>query len=259
MELVVLLKQVPDLAEELEIDSSGTGLARDWLSYVTSEWDEYALEEAVQLKEAGGGTVTALALDTGSVDELLATSLAKGADRAMKVGSFDRAPDSHTAAKAFAAALRGIPHDLVLTGVQAIDDLDGQLAPLLAAELDLPHVSVVTHIAASGDGKTATVNQEYAGGVVAEFEVDLPAVLGVQTSREAPRYAPVSRVRQLMKTATIDAVDAPAEAGGGLVVEALSVPQAAGHAEMIGGDAAAVAARIAAILAERGIAKTGAA
>jgi electron transfer flavoprotein beta subunit len=259
MESVVLLKQVPDLAEELEIDSSGTDLAREWLSFVTSEWDEYALEEALQLRDLAGGSVTCLALDTGSVDELLATCLARGADRAVKVGSFERTPDSHASAKAFAAALRAIPHDLVLTGVQAIDDLDGQLAPLLAAELDLPHVSVVTHIAVAADGRTVTANQEYAGGIVAEFEVDLPAVLGVQTSREAPRYAPVSRVRQFMKTATIETLDAPAEAGGGLVVEALSVPQTAGHAEMIGGDAAAVAARIAAILAERGIAKTGAA
>jgi electron transfer flavoprotein beta subunit len=123
----------------------------------------------------------------------------------------------------------------------------------------LPHVSVVTHIAVGADGTTVTANQEYAGGLVAEFEVDLPAVLGVQTSREAPRYAPVSRVRQLMKTATIEALDAPSGAGGGLIVESLSVPEVGGHAEMIGGDAAAVASRIAAILAERGLVKTGAA
>src|SRR3990172_3259499 len=98
MELVVLLKQVPDLAEELEIDASGTELARDWMSYVTSEWDEYALEEALQLRDLAGGTVTCLALDTGSVDELLATCLARGADRAVKVGTFERPPDTHASA-----------------------------------------------------------------------------------------------------------------------------------------------------------------
>jgi electron transfer flavoprotein beta subunit len=258
MEFVVLLKQVPDLAEELEIDSSGQDLARDWLSFVTSEWDEYALEEALELRDLVGGTVTALALDTGAVDELLATCLARGADRAVKVGSFERTPDSHGAAAAFAAALGQVPHDLILTGVQAIDDLDGQVGPLLAAALDLPHVSVVTHISVVSGGRSVTVDQEYAGGLVAELEVDLPAVLGVQTSREAPRYAPVSRVRQLMKTATLDVLDAPAGGDGGLVVEAMAVPEAGGHAEMIPGDAAAVADRIAAILAERGIAGVGA-
>ncbi len=257
MELVVLLKQVPDLAEELEIDASGTGLARDWLSFVTSEWDEYALEEALQLRDLVGGSVTCLALDTGSVDEMLATCLARGADRAAKVGSFEQTPDSHAAAKAFAEALRGVPHDLVLTGVQAIDDLDGQVGPLLAGGLDLPHVSVVTHIAVEAGGRTVTVNQEYAGGLVAEFEVDLPAVLGVQTSRETPRYAPVSRVRQLLKTADIGAIPVDAATDGGLVVEAMSLPVATGRAEMIEGDPAAIADRLAAIINERGLVKAG--
>jgi len=258
MEFVVLVKQVPDLAEELVIDATGRDIDREWMTWVASEWDEYALEEALHLRDAVGGRVTCLALDTGSVDELLATCLARGADRAVKVGSFERPPTTHTAARAFAEALGTVPHDLVLTGVQAIDDLDGQLAPLLAGLRDLPHVSVVTHIAIGEDGGTATVNQEYAGGVVAEFAVDLPAVLGVQASREAPRYAPVSRVRQMMRE-PMDAIDAPAGDDGGLVVEALSVPEAGGAAEMIGGSADQVAERIAAILAERGIGKVVAA
>ena len=257
MDLVVLLKLVPDLAEELEIATDGRDLARDWLSYLTSEWDEYALEEALQLKEASGATVTCLALDTGSVDELLATCLARGADRVVKVGAFERAPDSHTAARAFAAALKEIPADLILTGVQAIDDLDGQVAPLLATALGLPHVSVVTHIALAGDGRTATVNQEYAGGLVAEFEVDLPAVLGVQTSREAPRYAPVSRVRQLMKTAEYGTAAASVEADAGLVVEAMSIPEVTGGAEMISGTVEQIAERVATLIRERGIGQGG--
>lgn len=256
MDYVVLLKQVPDLAEELAIDAAGTGLDREWLSFVASEWDEYALEEALLLRDQGhGGTVTCLALgvDAGDVDELLATCLARGADRVVKVGSFEQAPDSHTAAAAFAGALADMRHDLILTGVQAIDDLDGQVGPLVATLLDLPHVSVVTHIAVAGHGTTVTVHQEYAGGIVGEFEVRLPAVLGVQTSREAPRYAPVSRVRQLMKTATIEALAAGGGGGSGLVVEAMVIPETGSSAEMITGNTEAVADRIAAILAERGI------
>jgi electron transfer flavoprotein beta subunit len=257
MDLVVLCKLVPDLAEELEIDGAGTDLSREWLNEVASEWDEYALEEALRLRDESGGTVTCLALDTGSVDELLATCLARGADRVVKVGSFDGRPASHTAARAFAAALAGVPHDLVLTGVQAIDDLDGQVGPLLAAALGLPHVSVVTHIALAADGATATVNQEYSGGVVAEFEVDLPAVLGVQTSQEAPRYAPVSRVRQLMKTADMGRIDVAPDGGSGLVIEAMSIPEVSGRAEMIEGSADAIAERLAALIRERGLVAGG--
>jgi electron transfer flavoprotein beta subunit len=254
MELIVLLKQVPDLAEDLEIDASGTSLSREWLNEVASEWDEYALEEALQLRDEAGGSVTCLALDTGSVDELLATCLARGADRVVKVGSFDGPPDSHAAAAAYGAALGGMSYDLILAGVQAIDDLDGQVGPLLATRLGLPHVSVVTHIGLSGG--EATVHQEYAGGFVAEFAVALPAVLGVQTSREAPRYAPVSRVRQLMKTAEMGTVDAPsATAASGLVIEAMAVPESGGAAEMIQGSSDAVADRLVAILRERGVVK----
>lgn len=258
MDLVVLIKQVPDLAEELEIDPSGADIARDWLTWVASEWDEYALEEAVQLRDLVGGTVTAMALDTGSVEELLATCLARGADRVVKVGSFDRLPDAHGAAAAFAGALADRSYDLVLTGVQAVDDLDGQLGPLLAQRLGLPHVSVVTHVSLDPAARVASVHQEYAGGIVAELEVDLPAVLGIQTSREAPRYAPVSRVRGLMRSATFETAAGSADADGGLVVEALSVPESGAGAEMIGGTPDEIAARIAAILAERGLARRGA-
>lgn len=255
MDYVVLLKQVPDLAEELEIDAAGTGLDREWMSFVASEWDEYALEEALLLRDARGGTVTCLALGVaaGDVDELLATCLTRGADRVVKVGTFEHAPDSHRAAAAFSGALAHLHYDLVLTGVQAIDDLDGQVGPLVATNLGLPHVSVVTHIAVAGHGSTVTVHQEYAGGVVGEFEVQLPAVLGVQTSRETPRYAPVSRVRQLMKTATIEALVGGEGGGSGLVVEAMTIPETGSTAEMINGSPQVIAERIAAILAERGI------
>lgn len=255
MDFVVLLKQVPDLAEELAIDADGTGLDREWLSFVPSEWDEYALEEALQLRDVSGGTVTCLALgvEAGDVNELLATCLARGADRVVKVGSFEQAPDSHAAAAAFAGALADVPHDLILTGVQAIDDLDGQVGPLLATRLDLPHVSVVTLIAVASAGGTVTVHQEYAGGIVGEFEVQLPAVLGVQTSRETPRYAPVSRVRQLMKTAAIEALAGGTGGQSGLVIEAMAIPETGSTAEMITGSPQAIAERIASILAERGI------
>jgi len=199
-----------------------------------------------------------MALGAGDVDELLATCLARGADRVVKVGSFEASPSSHEAAAAFAVALRTVPHDLVLTGVQAVDDLDGQVGPLLATMLDLPHVSVVTHIATGADGKTVTVHQEYAGGVVAELEVDLPAVLGVQTARETPRYAPVSRVRQLAKTMTVDTIAADAGTPSGLVIEAMTIPESGSTAEMIAGTPDQVAERIAAILAERGIGKAAA-
>ena len=253
MNIAVLIRQVPDLAEELEVADGGTELDREYLTWVVNEFDDHALEEALQLKDSTGGTVTMLGLGTDDIDEALFTALAKGADRAVKVGAVDGPVDSHGAAAAFAEALQNESFDLILTGVQAINDVDGQVGPLVAVRLGLPHVSVVTHIAPADDGTTVTVNQEYAGGVLAEFQVTLPAVLGVQAARAVPRYAPVSRVRQLMKTATLESAAVDVAASGGLTILRMSPPEGSGHAEMIEGDADAVVERLAGILGDRGL------
>ena len=253
MNIVVLVKQVPDLAEELEIADSGTELDPDCLSWVINEFDDHALEEALHLKETTGGTVTVMGLGTEDIDEVLYTSLAKGADAAVKVGDLEAPVDSHTAAGMFATALEGRSYDLVLTGVQALDNVDGQVGPLLAARVGIPHVSVVTHVAPADDGKAVTINQEYAGGILGEFQVDLPAVLGIQAARAVPRYAPVSRVRQVMKTASLETVDADADPSSGLIVQRMFIPEAGGHAEMIEGDTDAIVERLATILGDRGL------
>lgn len=254
MNIIVPVKQVPDLVEELEINGEGTDLEREWLKYKMNEWDESALEEALQLKELHGGTVTVLTVATGDVDELLYTCVAKGADQVAKiVGDFKDNHDSHSAARSLAAAIREQPYDLILTGVQAADDLDGQVGVLLATYLGIPHISVVSGIEVDPANRTAVVHQEYAGGVMAIFEVDLPAVLGVQASRAVPRYAPVSRVRQAMKTAQIAEIEATTPAGSGISVQRMFKPESAEHAEMLEGETEEIVDRVIEILRERGI------
>lgn len=257
MNIVVPVKMVPDLVEELEVDATGRALDRSFLKLRINEFDEHALEEALLLKAKHGGAVTVIALDTGEVDETLFTCLAKGADRAVKVtGNFQEGVSSHAAAGVLAQVLRSVPYDLVLTGVQAADDRDGQIGILLATALDLPHVSVVSGVELAAGGKAVTIRQEYAGGIMAELEVDLPAVLGIQAAREAPRYAPVSKVRQAMKTQKLEEIPAPAvEAGEGSTVSRLSKPEAGGRAEMLEGSPEEIADRLLALFAERGFLK----
>jgi electron transfer flavoprotein beta subunit len=258
MEIVVPVKMVPDLVEELEVDDSGRALDRQFLKLRLNEFDEHALEEALLLRAQHGGTVTVIALDGAEVDEALCTCLAKGADRAVKVtGDFVEGVTSRAAAAVLGVVLRGVPHDLILTGVQAADDRDGQVGILLASALELPHVSVVSGVELASGGRAVLVRQEYAGGVMAELEVDLPAVLGIQAARETPRYAPVSKVRQMMKTAKLEIVPAPAVAADvGATVRRLLKPEAAGAAEMLEGSPEEIADRLLAILRERGVART---
>ena len=198
MNIIVPIKQVPDLVEELEIASSGKALDTEWLKYKVNEFDDHALEEALLQKEDHDGTVIAIALDGEDIDKALYAAAAKGADRVIKVTGVGDNPSSHEAARAMANVIKGMDYDVIFTGVQAVDDRDGQMAVLLAHYLGLPHVSVVTGVEVSGNA--ATVHKEYSGGVIAEFEVQFPAVLGIQTARETPRYVPVARVRRAMRS-----------------------------------------------------------
>ena len=117
-------------------------------------------------------------------------------------------------------------------------------------------MSVVSGVEPAAEGKVVTVRQEYSGGIMAELEVDLPAVLGIQAAREAPRYAPVSKVRQVMKTQKLEVIPAPAvQVLAGSTVRRLAKPEAGGRAEILEGSAEEVADRLLTILAERGFVK----
>jgi len=250
MHIVVPIKLVPDLAEELDIDTSGTALDAEWLRFKASEFDDHALEEALQLKEEGGGTVTAIALDAEDVDKSLYAAAAKGADRLIKIMGGD-STSSHGAARAFADVIQGLDADLILTGVQAVDDRDGQNAVLVGRYLDIPHISVVTGVSASGG--TAMVLKEYSGGVMGEFEVTLPAVLGIQSARETPRYAPVGKVRRAMRSSTIDEIEASGSADAGSTVTRLFKPEKGQGAKMISGSAEAIADELITIMRNSGV------
>jgi electron transfer flavoprotein beta subunit len=264
MRIVVPVKQVPDLVEELELDADGTDVDREFLKFVVSEWDDQALEEALLVKEATGSEVVVVGFDDPDVDMTLYTALAKGADRAVKlVGLPEGRIDSHTRAAALAQWLSGQGADLVLTGVQAVDDLDGQLPALLGPLLGWPHVAVVIGV----EGKTGArgvpedagivqVSQEFGGGRAARLEVRLPAVIGVQAARQPCRYASISRIRQAQQAGGVEEVEVAApEATAGITVRRLYAPEKTGHAEMLSGSESEVALRIVELIRAKGLIK----
>ncbi len=253
MNIIVPLRQVPDLVEELELDDSGKDLNREWLKYKINEFDDHALEEALLLKEDAGATVTAIALDGADVEKALFTAAAKGADKVIRItGDFGQSVPGPVAAKAFANAIQSLDYDLVLTGVQAVDERDGQVAVMLAHYLGVPHISVVTGVRL--DSGKATVHKEYAGGLMGEFEVDLPAVFGIQAARQTPRYAPVSRVRMAMRSTTLEELSSgDASVSVGSVVEKMFKPDTGKGAEMLSGSPEELAEKLVNILKERGI------
>ncbi len=258
MRIVVPLKAVPDLVEEIELTDDGTGIDRDYLKFVLNEWDDQALEEALLVKEASGGEVVAVALaDDPDIEQALYTAMSKGADSAVKLTGAsepDTATDTHARAAAFAAYLKDNPADLVITGVQAPDDLDGQLPSALAAHLDWPHASVVVAVESAGD--KVKVRQEFSGGRGAELEMTTPAVVGLQAARQTPRYAPISKVRQAMQAGGLTEIAVQPQGGEhGMKVRRMYAPESTSHAEMLTGEPEDVADKIIELLRGRSLIK----
>ncbi len=252
MNIVVAIKHIPSIADDLPI--KGNNLDFDSIDFVLNEFDEQSIEQAVLVKEACGGSVTVIGVDLiGELDSILHLALAKGADKAVKITAEEPGADSHMQAKWLAGAIRGMSPDIVFAGVQASNDLDGQIGPMLAAYLDMPYVGGVSSVEVSGD--TATVNKEFAGGDGAKYAIQLPAVIGVQAASKPPRYAPISKVRQVAQTAAIEKLSPGGDgAAAGLMVRRLAPPVATGHAEMLAGSSKEVAAKLVELLKAKGLA-----
>lgn len=256
MNIAVVIRQVPDLIEPLEVGSSGKSLDLGAASFIVNESDDHALEQAILLKESGGGAVTVVALDYGDVDNTLYAAAAKGADRIVKIALDGEPPPPRATAVMLAEAIRPLAADLVLVGVQAHDELDGVLAPMLAAALGLPYVGVIRGVRAGSDPRSVSACKEFPGAVMARLSVQLPAVLGILGAEQPPRYVPVSRIRAAMKATHFDEHAASAVEGDPLVaIRRLYAPAPATRAQMLVGTETEVAARIAAILREKGVVK----
>lgn len=252
MKIVVPIKFVPDLVEELTIDPSGAALDATWLRLIINEFDDHAVEQAILLKERGGGQVIVSTIESEGADDFLFTAAAKGADQLIKLTGDFTGVNNHALARAYTDLLKELNPDLVLTGVQAHNDLDGSAGPLLAEYLGMPYVGYVAGITVA-DG-SVIARKEYPGGLIAEIEVKLPAVIGIQAAEQPPRYVAYSKIRQVMGTAKIEErpiVDLNLD--GGVSVSRMFQPEAAERAEMIDGDADAVAEKIVAIIKEAGV------
>lgn len=259
MNILVLLRMVPDVVEELEIALDKKSLDSESMRMILSESDGHALEEALILKERYGGRVTALAQEAPEVDNALYTALAAGADRVLKIVGGKADLSTYKVAQVFASVLSQeaglLPADVILTGTQAPDDLDGLIAPLVSHHLGYPFLGIVTGVSIDNGGRKATVIKEFANGVRGELELPLPAVLGIQAAEKPPRYVPVAKVRAAMKSQAIPSITLPSGDGEPVRFEVLEMrkPEPAARAEILEGTPDAVAGKVCQILAERGL------
>ena len=197
MEIIVCIRRVPDLSEaEIEIGRDGISLNDDDLDYDVNEWDNFAIEAAVRLKEEHGGRVTAMTVGDEDSEEVLRRALAMGADEAVHLmdDAFEGS-DALGTATILQRAITGRPFDIILTGAISADEARGHVGPMLAALLDIPMVALATDL--SVEGGTVTIRHEVEGGLERITRMDLPALVTCQTGLNEPRYVSIRGIRKV--------------------------------------------------------------
>lgn len=198
MDIIVCVKQVPDTTTVIQIDPSGKEIVRDGITNIMSPYDEFAVEEALKLIEANGGTVTALTVGPESAKEALRSALAMGADEAIHVVT-DGAPlalDSLATAKLIAKAIEGKNYDLVLMGRQAIDDDAMQMGSLVAELLNIGQITTAIKLEIEG---TQVKAQRTIEGGLQNIEAALPLVVTAQKGLNTPRYPSMKGILKAKK------------------------------------------------------------
>jgi electron transfer flavoprotein beta subunit len=190
MNIVVCCKSVPGFVTDLKIGADNKSLQYQSQLLAINECDEYALEEALVLKKAHGGQITAISMGSIKSQDVLYYALAKGADKAVRVDC--ESQDPRVASTALAAALKKLQFDLVLTGTQARDTLGGQVGIAAATKLGLPFAYAVVGVDVI-DEKTIKARKELGGGRYAEVELQLPALLCIQTGIQPLTFVPPAR------------------------------------------------------------------
>jgi electron transfer flavoprotein beta subunit len=260
LKILVAVKQVAALDEDFEIRDDGRDIDPDFLIRDLNEWDDFSLEEAVKIKEASAEPVEVVAVSVGSdeADESLRKCLAKGADRAIRI--WDAAiegSDSIAVARVLAAVAKREAPQMLFAGVQSSDQSFASTGIATAALLGWPHGAVVSSLSYVPGAKTAVFRRELEGGLLHEVEIACPAVLTIQLGINTPRYASLRSIKQaaakpieLLTLADVGLAEADVgESGSASRVRRMYVPDK-GRAQLIEGDVAQQAARLAAIIRE---------
>ncbi len=222
MNIAVCVKRVPDTETRIKIDADGKSIDESGVKFVLNPYDEFAVEEALKLKEqAGTGEVVAVSLGSDASQETIRTTLAVGADRGVLLRTDVRSLDPLASARVLAQELGDGGYDIILFGKLAIDDYSHAVGTMVAELLGLPSVSSIAHLTiADGSG---TAEREIEGGVeVVEFR--LPAVLTTDKGLNEPRY-PALRGIMLAKKKPLEVKDVTVDAGAIEVVELALPPE----------------------------------
>lgn len=253
MKILVCIKQVPDLESRFKLNAAGTWYSGEDLAWRINEYDEYAIEQAVQLREqvGDGAELVVLSLGPERVKEAIKKALAMGADRGVHIldeVGFDK--DPFQIASALAAYAKDEAFDAVFTGMQSQDRGSAQVGVLLAGLLGLPAVTTIVGFA--HDGGTVTVRRELEGGLKSLVRVALPALFTCQLGLNTPRYPTLPNIMKAKKKEIVERpVAALLQATALVATERIAFPEKKGSGLVLEGEVGALAEQLVAILKEK--------
>lgn len=196
MNILVCVSRVPDTAAKIKVSSDNKSLDTAGVKFILNPYDEYALEEAIQLKEKNGGELTVVTVADDSATDILRTALAMGADKAIHIKANQLEKDSYFVAKNISNVAKELNPDIIFLGKQSIDFDSFQMSAMLGGLLDLPSVDVVSQLEYSEGSIKGEKDIE--GGKVS-FESSLPAVVSVQKGIKDPRYPKLPQIMKAKK------------------------------------------------------------
>lgn len=233
MNILVLLKQTFDTEEKIMMTDGK--IKEDGVQYIINPYDEYAVEEAIVLRDAHGGEVTVISLGPDRVQESLRKALAMGADEAVHINDPALFGDEYAAAKALAAYIKSKQFDIILGGNQAVDDGSGQVAVRVAELLGIPHVSTITKLEIEGNQVVAHRDAE---GDLEIVQTALPVLVTAQQGLNEPRYPSLIGIRKANKKpiTSVSAADLGIEVAAKSAIVETFLPKAKEGGRIIQGD-----------------------
>lgn len=251
MKIAVLVKEVPDMESKFKIVGDAK-IDESQIAFKMNDFDEYAVEAALQLKEKFGGEVMIISSGPDRVTKEIRQAFAMGADWGIHVSDPQvDAGDCYVVASALCKAVQSLGGvDLLLTGVQAEDDQAGLTGVMIADMMNLPHCTNVVKIEVGGDQKSLLINRELEGGLNEVLEMGMPAVLTIQSGINHPRYPTLPGIMKakkkrldVKKAADLGAAEL-GEAGSKTKFIKMFFPVSEHKAEIIEGDAKTAAKKL---------------
>jgi electron transfer flavoprotein beta subunit len=252
MKILVCIKQVPDMESRFKLNGGGTWYDTANLAWRMNEYDEYAVEQAVQLKEQlGEAELVVLSIGPERVKEAMKKALAMGADRGVHIPDENsQEKDPFQIASIIAEYAQKEKFDAIFTGMQSQDRCSAQVGLLLASMLNLPAVSTIVAFVHSNG--TVTAKRELEGGLKAVVKVKLPALFTCQLGLNTPRYPTLPNIMKAKKKdiATIPHSEL-LKVGAVAVTEKMALPQKRGSGLVLEGEVGALASQLLGILKEK--------